>query len=72
MVNNKVTYQRQSRIPNAPTGMQAVFIPTTSNKNHLVPAIIKEHKLYFNLHIISLMFVWDPEESIIWDVHQSD
>ena len=26
MVNNKVTYQRQSWIPNTPAGMQAVFI----------------------------------------------
>ena len=62
MVNNKVTYQRQSWIPDAPTGEQVVYIPVTSNENHLVPAIIKEHKLYFNLCIISLMFTWDPED----------
>ena len=48
MVNNKVTYQRQSWIPDAPAGMQVVFISATSNENHLVPAIIEEHKLYCN------------------------
>ena len=68
MVNNKVSYQRQSWIPDAPTGMQAVFIPTTSDENHLVPAIIKEHKLYFNPHVISLMFTWDTGDCITWDV----
>ena len=55
-----------------PTGIQVVFIPATSNENHLVPTIIEEHKLYFNPHIISLMFMWDPEDHITWDVHQSD
>ena len=67
-VKNKVTYQRQSWIPNTPTGMQAVFIPATSDENHPVPAIIEEHKLYFNPHIISLMFTWDPDDCITWDV----
>ena len=56
MVNNRATYQRQSWIPEAPAGEQALFIPTASNANQLGPAIIEEHKLYFNLHIISLMF----------------
>ena len=65
MVNNKVTYQRQSWIPNTPTGKQAVFIPTTSDENHLVPAI----KLYFNSHIISHMFTWVSENFPTWDVH---
>ena len=59
MVNNRVTYQRQSWIPDAPAGMQAVFIPAASDKNHPVPAIIVEHELYFNLHIISIMLTWD-------------
>ena len=68
VVNNKVTYHRQSWIPKAP-GMQAVFIPTTSDENCPVPAIIKEHKLYFHLHIISLMFTWHPEDCTTWDVH---
>ena len=62
MVNNRATYQRQSWIPEAPTGKQAVFIPTASDKNHLVPAIIEEHKLHFNPCIISLMFTWDPDD----------
>ena len=64
MVNTRATYQRQSWIPEAPTGEQALFIPTASNDNCLVPAIIEEHNLYFNLHIISLMFTWDPEDCI--------
>ena len=66
MVNTTATYQRQSWIPEAPTGEQALFIPTASNDNCLVPAIIEEHKLYFNLYIISLMFTWDPEDCIPW------
>ena len=49
IVNNRVTYQRQSWIPEAPAGKQALYIPTASDDNHLVPAIIEEHKLYFNL-----------------------
>ena len=57
MVNNRATYQRQSWIPEAPTGQQALFIPTASDDNFPVPAIIEEYKLYFNLHIISLMFM---------------
>ena len=52
MVTDRLTFQRQSWIPNA----QMVFIPTARADNHPVPAIIEEHKLYFNLHIISLMF----------------
>ena len=63
MVNNKATYQRQSWIPEAPTGEQAVFIPTASADNHLVPAIIEEHKLYF---------MQDPENHTTWDVCQTD
>ena len=50
MVTNRATYQRQSWIPDAPTGDQVVFIPTAR-------ADIEEHKLYFNQHIISLMFM---------------
>ena len=68
MVNNRTTYQRQSWIPEAPAGEQPVFIPTASDDNHPVPAIIEEHKLYFKLHIISLMFTWDPETHTTWDV----
>ena len=49
MVNDRATYQRQSWIPEAPSGEKALFIPTASDNNHPVPAIIEEHKLYFNL-----------------------
>ena len=72
MVNNRTTYQRQSWIPEAPTGEQVLFIPTASDNNHLVPAIIEEHKLYFNPHIISLMLMQDPDNCTTWDVHQAD
>ena len=72
MVNNRATYQRQSLIPDAPAGEQALLISSSSNNNCLVPAIIEDHKLYFNPHIISLMFTWDPEDCITWDVHWSD
>ena len=71
MVNNMATYQRQSWISDAPAGEQVVFIPTASDNNHPVPAIIEEHNLYFNLHIISLMFMWDPEYCSTWDVCQT-
>ena len=72
MVNNRATYKRQSWIPEAPTGEQALFIPAGSDDNCPVPAIIEEHKLYFNTHVISLMFTWDPEDCITWDVCQAD
>ena len=39
-VSSKVTYQRQSYLHCAPTGMQAVFIPTSNDVNHPVPAIV--------------------------------
>ena len=71
MVNNRATYQRQSWIPDAPTGEQVVFIPAPRTDNFPVPAIIEEHKLYFNLHIISLMIMQDPENHTTWDVCQS-
>ena len=60
MVNNRATYHRQSYIHDTPTGMQAVFIPASNSENCLVPAIVEEHKLYFNPCIISFMFTWDP------------
>ena len=68
MVNNRITYQRQSWVHDAPTGMQVEFIRATSNKSCPVPAIIEEHKLYFNPCIISLMFAWDPQDCITWGV----
>ena len=49
-----------------------LFIPTVSDDNHLVPAITEEHKVYFNPHINSLMFMWDPENCTTWDVCQTD
>ena len=51
MVNNRATYQRHSWIPEAPAGKQVLFIPTASDNNCLVPAIIEEHKLCFTLYI---------------------
>ena len=68
MVNNRVTYQRQSWIPETPAGEQAVFIPATSNDNHPVPATIEELKLYFNPCIISVIFTQGPENCTTWDV----
>ena len=68
MVNNRATYQRWSWIPDGPAGKQVLFISAASDENHLVPAIIEEHKLYFNPCIIFLMFTWDPEDWITWDV----
>ena len=53
MVNNRATYQRQSWIPEAPAGEEALFIATASGDNCPVPAIIEEHKLTLNPHIIS-------------------
>ena len=72
MVNNRATYQRQSWIPEESAGEQELFIPAVGNTNHLVPAIIEEHKLCFNLCIISLMFMWDPENHTTWNVCQTD
>ena len=71
VVNNRATYQRQSWIPEAPAGEQVLFIPTASDDNHLVPAIIGEHKLYFNPQIISLMFMQDPDNHTTWDICQA-
>ena len=56
MVTDGLTFQEQSWIPNTPKGTQVVFIPTARADNCLVPTIMEEHKLYFNPHIISLMF----------------
>ena len=55
MVNKGLTYQEQSWIPNAPQGTQLVFIPVTRADNHKVTTTIEEHKLFFDLCIISLM-----------------
>ena len=68
MVNNRATYQRQSWIPDTPTSEQVVFIPAARADNCPVPTIIEEHELYFNLHIISLTFTWDPENYTTWEI----
>ena len=68
-VNNQISYQRQSYLQGAPTGMQAVFIPTSNNVDHLVPAIVEEHKLFINPHVIALMFTQNPDKSTTWDIH---
>ena len=57
MVNDGITYQEQSWLPDAPRDAQLVFIPTARADNCEVTAIIEEHKLFFNPHIIALMFM---------------
>ena len=71
MVNNRANYQRQSYMSDAPIGMQAVFILASDDEDHPVPAINEEHKLYFNLHLISLMFTWNTAQYDTWDVHEA-
>ena len=63
MVNNRATYQRQSWIPEAPTGEQALFIPAASDNNHPVPAIIEEHKLYLT-HIQFPLYLHRTKKTI--------
>ena len=60
MVNDGLTYQEQSWVPDTPEGAQLVFIPTGRADNHEVAAIIEEYKLFFNPHIIALMFSQEP------------
>ena len=60
--------QRQSWIPDTPTGKQAAFIPPERADNHPVPTIMEKHKLYSTHEIISLMFTQDPENCSTWDV----
>ena len=71
MVNSRATYQTQSWIPEAPAHEQLLFIPSPSNDNHPLPTLIEEHKLYFNLDIIGLMFMWDPQNHPTLDICQS-
>ena len=52
--------------------MQALFIPTTYDKKCLVPNIIEEHKLQFNLHIIFLMFMNGPPLHLTQPIHLPD
>ena len=71
MVNNGLTYQEQSWVPNAPKGAQLVFVCTARVANPKVTAIIEEHKLFFNPCIIRLMFMRESELHTTWDVCQS-
>ena len=54
-----------------PKGMQVVLIPASDNEDHLVPTIVEEYKLYFNLHLISLMFTQSIFQCDTWDVHEA-
>ena len=71
MISNRATYQRKSWIPDAFAGKQVVFIPTSNDGTHPVPALIEEHKLYFNLCFIALMSMGDPEDHTVWDLHHA-
>ena len=71
MVNDGLTCQEQSWVSDAPNGTQLVFIPAAQVDNCKVTTIIEEHKLFFNLHIIALMFTQEPQLCTTWDVHQS-
>ena len=72
MVNNRATYQQQSYSQATRERMQAVFIPVTYDKNHPVPDIVEEHRVYFNPHIISLMFTSGPTIHLTEPIHQPD
>ena len=56
MVNNGLTFQELSWVPSASKGAQLVMDPTARADNQVETAIIEEHKLFFNLHVIALMF----------------
>ena len=69
MVNNGLTFQEQSWVPNAQKGAQLVLIPAARADNHKVTAIIEEHKLFFNPCVIALMFAQESDLQNTWDVH---
>ena len=76
MVNNRVTYQRQSWLPEAPTGKQALFIPTASNNNCLVPAIVEEQNsilthAYFPLCLCGTQKTVSPDGMYIEQIDQT-
>ena len=71
MENDELTYQEQSWVPDTPEGTQLVLIPAARADSCEVTAIIEEYKLLFNPHIITLMFMQEPELHTTWDVHQS-
>ena len=71
MVNDGLTYQEQSWVPDAPKGAQLVFVLTARADNLEVTTIIEEYKLFFNPCIIALMFTQEPQLHTTWDVCQS-
>ena len=56
MVNNGLTFQEQSWVPSAQKGAVLVMVPAARADNQAETAIIEEHKLFFNLCVIALMF----------------
>ena len=67
MVNNRLTFQEQSWVPEAGEDAQLVLIPAARVDNQEVTAIIKEHKLFFNPCIIALMFTYESQLQNTWD-----
>ena len=61
MVNNGLTFQEQSWVLEAGEGAQLVLIPDARADNQEVTAILEEHKLFFNLHVIALMFMYESQ-----------
>ena len=61
MVNNRLTFQEQSWVPKAGEGAQLVLIPAARADTQEVTAMIREHKLFFNLHTIVLMFMYESQ-----------
>ena len=57
MVNDGLTYQEQSQVPDAPKEAQLVFIYTARADNCEETAILEEPKFFFTPHIIALMFM---------------
>ena len=56
IVNNKLTLQEQLWVLEPGEGAQLVHIPSARAENQEVTVMIKEHKLFFDLQIIVLMF----------------
>ena len=56
MVNNGLTFQEQTWVPDAPKGAQLALIPAARADNQEVTAIIEELKLFFNPCILAHMF----------------
>ena len=68
MVNNGLTFQEQSWVPEAGEGTQLVLIPAARADNQEVTTIIEEHKLLFTPCIIPLMFTCESQLQNIWDI----